>query len=214
VAANPNRYICLAYNVLVQDAVNGASNWSSLVQNLLFKMGMSDAWNSQCVGNVKVFICMFKQHVRDINIREVRSRLQETTKGSLYLLFNPNLVCSQILGSVSNALYRKALTRLRLSSHHLNIETGRWHKPHPIPRNERLCQVCNVLEDEYHFVCECPVYNDIRLKYIPAYYRNRPCMYKFIAFVNSSDTVTLQNFAIFVYKACTIYARTFQHVLN
>ena len=65
-AANPNRYIYLAYNVLLQDAVNGTSNWSSLVQNLLFKM--SDAWNSQGVGNIKVFICVFKQRVRDINI--------------------------------------------------------------------------------------------------------------------------------------------------
>ena len=81
-------------NVLVQDALNGAINsyWSSLVQNLLFDMGMSDVWSSQGVGNVKIFICVFKQRVREINIQEVTSRLQETTRGSLYLPFNPHVV--------------------------------------------------------------------------------------------------------------------------
>jgi len=80
----------------------------------------------------------------------------------IYLLFNPNLMFSEVLGTVQNALFRKVLTRLRLSSHHLKIETGRWHKPcTPIPRNERLCKICNVLEDDYHFICEYPVYNDI-----------------------------------------------------
>ena len=59
-----------------------------------------------------------------------------------------------------------ALTRLRTSSHRLAIETERWTKPHRTPRFERKCQLCNTLEDEFHFVLECPLYRDLRVKYI------------------------------------------------
>ena len=37
--------------------------------------------------------------------------------------------------------YRVAMSKLRVSSHRLLIESGRWNKPQPIPRNERLCQI-------------------------------------------------------------------------
>jgi len=52
------------------------------------------------------------------------------------------------------------LTKIRVSSHRLTIETGRWEKPNVIPRNERVCKECNTVEDEYHCVCECSLYVD------------------------------------------------------
>ncbi|KAK2149938.1 hypothetical protein LSH36_430g02000 [Paralvinella palmiformis] len=122
-------------------------------------MDMADVWHSHSVGDVKVFIRIFRQRVGD------------DQRVAIFTV--PNLVFSEVLGTVQNALFRKALTALRLSSHHWKIEMGRWHKPHPIHRNDRLCQICNALEDEYHFICECPVYNEIRLIYISRYYRNR-----------------------------------------
>ena len=40
-----------------------------------------------------------------------------------------------------------ALSRLRTSSHHLGIETGRWHKPISIPYNDRKYIACDKLDD-------------------------------------------------------------------
>ena len=45
------------------------------------------------------------------------------------------------------------MTRLRLSSHKLMIERGRWLN---ILSKDRLCTLCNKLEDEFHVICECP----------------------------------------------------------
>ena len=45
------------------------------------------------------------------------------------------------------------MTRLRLSSHKLMIERGRWLNILP---KDRLCTLCNKLEDEFHVICECP----------------------------------------------------------
>ena len=44
-----------------------------------------------------------------------------------------------------------ALSRFRVSAHRLEVEAGRWHNPNKIPYNERKCQLCNTLEDEFHF---------------------------------------------------------------
>ena len=50
--------------------------------------------------------------------------------------------------------------------------------------DERKCRVCNILEDEFHFIFECPVYSDLRKLYIDKYYINRPSMLKLIELLN------------------------------
>jgi hypothetical protein len=49
--------------------------------------------------------------------------------------------------------FRIATFRLRLSSHKLRFETGRY-APNRIDRNQRKCLLCNRndIENEYHFV--------------------------------------------------------------
>ena len=65
----------------------------------------------------------------------------------IYILFS-DVGFKTYLDIILIAKYRYALTRLRTSSHRLAIETGRW----TTPRFERKCQLCNTLEDEFHFM--------------------------------------------------------------
>jgi len=60
---------------------------------------------------------------------------------------------------------RSCITKLRLSAHNLRIHTGRFEH---LDRNIRHRQVCNihVIEDEFHFVFNCPLYNNLRQRYI------------------------------------------------
>ena len=62
--------------------------------------------------------------------------------------------------------FRNAFTRLCVASHRLEVETVRWHKPNRTPIEERKCLFCNCLEDEFHFVLECQLYQDLRNEYI------------------------------------------------
>ena len=75
-----------------------------------------------------------------------------------YRLFKTNFELEAYLCNIQNTAHRTALTRLRVGSHRLAIELGRYHKPKPLPIKERLCDLCNVVEDEYHFLCICPKY--------------------------------------------------------
>ena len=56
---------------------------------------------------------------------------------------------------------RQMISKFLCSSHKLHIETGRHHK---IPREDRICQLCtlNKVEDEGHFILDCPAYSQIR----------------------------------------------------
>jgi hypothetical protein len=52
-----------------------------------------------------------------------------------------------------------AFTRLRIYSHRLRLETGRYVG---LERDNRICEKChmNVVENEIHFVIECPFYKE------------------------------------------------------
>ena len=92
------------------------------------------------------------------------------------------------------------MTRLRTCNHRLKSETGRWVKP-PVPIANRICDVCNEYDDEYHLVLTCKKYIDLRKKYIKSYYYNRPSMYKFVSLVNCENFTIILNLCIFLFKS-------------
>ena len=71
---------------------------------------------------------------------------------------------SVIYNSYMDDTKRGVLTRWRLSNHQLKIELGRYQKP-IIPRDQRICDLCEELEDGAHVVFKCPIYNNIRDNY-------------------------------------------------
>ena len=87
---------------------------------------------------------------------------------------------------------RKTLVKLRISNHKLNIETGRYDN---ISRCNRICPVCGLsVEDEIHFLFDCPKYSVIRDDFffnkidtrIPNY-KHIPISTLIIQLINSSD---------------------------
>jgi hypothetical protein len=79
----------------------------------------------------------------------------ETSRVTTYKSINPDLTPHAIYGVTSPIPepYRIALTRFRLSSHYLKIETGRWSR---IPREERWCVCREDLQTEEHVLLNCP----------------------------------------------------------
>lgn len=94
--------------------------------------------------------------------------------------------------------FRTALTRLRLSSHSLCIETGRYLKSISTPINDRKCPFCNILEDE--FVFQCPLYADYRSRYIPSYFQKCNNVPKCKELMKTGNKSLPNNLAIFTYK--------------
>ena len=63
------------------------------------------------------------------------------------------------LENIKSFNIRKCFTQLRISSHSLAIEKGRYNM---IDKDKRYCTLCNTqqVEDEHHFLFKCPSYNN------------------------------------------------------
>ena len=90
--------------------------------------------------------------------QELNSLLDTSPKCILHKYFASNIDLQFYFQKNISAMLRKCITRIRLSSDNLFIETGRYTG---IVRNERKCILCNlnVLEDEFHFVLQCTMCN-------------------------------------------------------
>ncbi len=86
--------------------------------------------------------------------------VSESSRRVSYKLMNPELSLCSIYESTSQIpeYTRIACTRMRLSSHYLKIETGRWAR---LAIEDRLC-LCGKVQNEEHVMLECPLTADIR----------------------------------------------------
>jgi hypothetical protein len=80
-----------------------------------------------------------------------------------YIKLKSNFQYEEYLTLLNNFNFRRGITRLKISSHRLRIETGRYVG---LERNNRICEKChmNVVENEIHFLIDCPFYKENRIK--------------------------------------------------
>ena len=195
---------CTFVNAVYQDGLRNIEDtqkysWCKSMRTLLFELGFGDVWYNQGVADIDVFIACFQQRVYDIYKQGWRSRIDESTRASFYRVYKSEFGFSHHLDVVCVKSHRVALSRLIMSSHSLRIETGRWERP-PIPRQDRMCNVCHKLGDEYHFLLECLSFQELRKRLIPKYYWNRPSMYKCVDLLRSNNKKVLKNLAKFVFR--------------
>ena len=94
---------------------------------------------------------------------QTKERVRENTqkghsKFCTYAKINPCLTLSSLLDIIHPAV--NYITKFRLGSHYLPVETGRWSG---LARNERLCGPCGEFEDEKHALFNCSLIDRIGL---------------------------------------------------
>ena len=96
-----------------------------------------------------------------------KSRIQETSKGKFFTDIKTDISFEPYLSSAPTRDKRILITKLRTSDHDLEIEKGRRYRP-VIPRENRLCRLCNnnQIEDEVHFIFECTLYEPQTLNFL------------------------------------------------
>ena len=116
-----------------------------------------------------------------------------------FCLFKTKRCLEDYLCIVKDRRHRLALTRFRLRSHNLAIETGRHNR---IPRDQRVCSFCNSgkIEDEIHFLLFCSHYDDLRRPLVPII-QNLNTEEAFACLLNSIDPQVIRQVAKFIYLA-------------
>ena len=106
------------------------------------------------------------------------------------------------LGKPITHLYRKYLSKFRLSSHSLAIETGRYTNINFIDRKCFMCK--HDVEDEFHFILKCPWYESYRKLYIKPYYYRCPSVYKLMELLSIQNNKVLCNLGKYLYHASVL----------
>lgn len=175
---NNNRYTKKCYKLLYDLDQVDRKSWVSEVKQLLIAHGMQEAWFNQGVGNKDEFIGVFKKRTKRYAIQLWNDQLETSNRLKTYGEIKDRFCTERYLSIINVFKYRKALAQLRCSAHTLRIEVGRHSN---INKQNRLCPLCDegVIEDEYHFVMECPFLKRLRTMLLPYYYVKQPNPHKF-----------------------------------
>jgi hypothetical protein len=89
----------------------------------------------------------------ELEVLKEKVMASDSSRRMTYVEFNPRLEVHPLysIGKVPEYT-RKAISRVRLGSHWLKVETGRWSR---IDRERRLCQ-CGNIQTEEHMLLHCP----------------------------------------------------------
>ena len=176
-----------------------------IVRDILLPLGFYEVWLQQGVGDYLKFLSLFKQRLQDTFIQNWQSRINNSSRALFYRTI-ASFQFQPYLEKINISKFSTALSRLRVSSHRLSVESGRWVRPNSIPLSERKCILCNTLEDEFHFVLECPIYDDLRKMYISKYYWRNPSMSKFIDLISSTSEGRIRKLSVYIFYAFKLRA--------
>ena len=140
----------------------------------------------QKIDNPNSFLRSFKERISDIYKQEWQISVNETSSNRLYKHIKERFHFEPYLNLINKAK-RLHISKVRLSSHLFLIERGRWGTK-KIKLKERKCELCNVLEDEYHCLIECVRFERERRGLLPPVLVNRPSMFEFVKFLKNKES--------------------------
>jgi len=146
-----------------------------------------------------MFIIILKQRIREISKKKVGSAilLNNTMYCSYKSTLEPDLYFSETPGGFWSSSNRK------------QPPVGEQIEGSYVPRHERLCKYCaNInkrhVEDEYHFIMECPLYRKVRAEFISdiGHFIN---IYYFSEIMSSCKQSIIKKLSVYTYHAVKLH---------
>ena len=179
------------------------SCWASRINSIIDHLGLRDIrlYFDPSVN----YYNLLKSRIRDQLVQEWSGNVNSMSKLDSYCKYKTEFCFEKYLDVISNDKLRHQLTCLRLCSHSLEIELGRYNN---IERNNRLCKLCNqtAVESEYHFMLCCSRYSCIRSKFLGQC--SWPTVQKFNSLMSTSSKKCMYNLAKYVKEALCIRQNT------
>jgi hypothetical protein len=186
-----------SYKMLYSMHCNNKNNWVSSVCFALYRYGFGYVWENQGVGDVKVFVRVFRQRLVDCYLQEWNADISSRDRFAFFSSFKQTHSLSQYLLDVRHVAHKKILTRFRLGVSPLYPHRLRFSKNN---RDSFDCPFCKgTYECEFHFLLVCPKYTTLRESFLPTKFYNHPTAFKMsILLANSGCAPSL---AAYIFKA-------------
>ena len=127
VHSEATKLIHIVYMELVKNVES--CEWIMYIKNLLSMNVFGYVWNDQGVDDQKAFLEMFEQRSKDVFIQSCYSEINNSSRCRMYKEVKLAYGSEPYLNCKMSKQLRIVYTILRLSSHKLLVERGRWMKP-------------------------------------------------------------------------------------
>ena len=164
IQSNLDSLLQKAYQEQVNSSNNNNNMWLQFVKSLLHDLGCSHVWNNHSTFNTSALLFSVKNKLKERIIAFWKKRLSSEEgmkKLRTYKLIKQTFGIEPYLEHLVDKDLRRCLSFFRISTHKLRIERGRYYGEKP---EERLCDSCNIIENEIHFLCKCNKYVSLRKK--------------------------------------------------
>ena len=206
-----NPLVKAAFNVNKSLDQEGIYTWYTFTKNILKDLNLEDAgllnedktFQSQKYTLKKKVKILLNDYYKEKMLGKLDS-FTEKSKLYLYSKLKTNTRMEKYLLYITNFKTRQLISKFRISDHNLLIETGRYHK---IPRDQRKCQTCNILDDEIHFFLHCTKFsnhrNDLlnKIDEINDQFRSYSPTDKFIYILNTENFELWSALGLFLQKS-------------
>jgi hypothetical protein len=152
-----------AYQMLLELDRTGKKCWASKVREIFCLTGFNFVWLQQGVGDVKAFLIVFKQRLIDMFIQEWTGTIRDRNRYDIYRTFKTVFEKEKYILDMDTYCFRVAVTQLRFNVLPLNNNMHRYCESD----HKKFCPFCNDQnENEQHFLFTCPVFEDLRIKFL------------------------------------------------
>ena len=136
---------------------DSSHGWSSYVKNMFDYLGIANIFAERNLCDTNIL----KEKILLVQNQEWLDSMPSKPKLRTYVKFKPVFETEFYVKSNLSRSKRSLIAQLRSGVLGLSIETGRFKR---LEVTQRICEFCNtgVVEDEYHFVCVCPFYENLR----------------------------------------------------
>jgi hypothetical protein len=135
------------------------NNWSSEVCEIFSEFELEYAFEDMS----QIDIQQFEALMVNRTAKTWKDTIAFKPKLRTYVKFKTDYGTEEYVTGYMSRYQRSLLAQFRGGILPLRIETGRWQN---MPLESRLCTLCgdNCVEDEFHFLCGCKIYEDQRKK--------------------------------------------------
>ena len=155
----------LTKKVYLWDTNSNGPNWSSEIKQILYDFNLENHYDSKIPCNIPELRIKLQNHFENYWLNECNNKPKLRT----YVKYKKSFCTEPYVKYYLPRLQMSLLAQLRSGILPLRIETGRFHnikdtitgQIRRLKVEERICLFCSLqeIEDEIHFICQCPIYN-------------------------------------------------------
>ena len=190
-----------AYKMLKTLDERGKQNWVSKVRECLCQNGFAYVWYSQSVGNKRSFLVLLKQRLIDVRWQNLSEHINNSDRFAFYsqICIHDFITIPLYIRLNINRQLKVLMTRFRFGVTDIYVHSLRYRN---VNQNQMNCPFCDdTTENEIHFILCCPMYDNLRERYIPGKFYRNPNANRMNVLLSSTNVDIVGNLCRYIYHA-------------